>query len=240
MSNTPGGVIPVEAYEGLTRERCDSDAQWRTVQERDEARRDLAGMAAERDAERDRCMDLGAELVEWRHDATEEQRAAIKARCGGKDPLAAMGSKMAMVQFAVALDAMQELQWGEREDAEDELRYAFIRVCLERDGWRKKAEARGAALERISARCLAAVEEADKDRRVMRRWQTLLTDVAIAAGKSAAAGVNPALLQDGEPPVILPEHLDRADAIYEEGREMMRVANATQTCMASRDRAIGE
>jgi hypothetical protein len=122
MSNTPGGVIPVEAYEGLTRERCDSDAQWRTVQERDEARRDLAGMAAERDAERDRCMDLGAELVEWRHDATEEQRAAIKARCGGKDPLAARG---------------------------------------------------------------------------------------VAA-------------------VILPEHLDRADAIYEEGREMMRVANARE------------
>jgi hypothetical protein len=147
MSNTPGGVIPVEAYEGLTRERCDSDAQWRTVQERDEARRDLAGMAAERDAERDRCMDLGAELVEWRHDATEEQRAAIKARCGGKDPLAAMGSKMDMVQFAAALDAMQELSGGEHEDAEDELRYAFIQVCLERDTWREKAEARGTALE---------------------------------------------------------------------------------------------
>jgi hypothetical protein len=80
------------------------------------------------------------------------------------------------------------------------------------------------------------------------------------------AGVDPALLTDG-PPVILSEHLDRADAIYEEGREMMRVANAReaatagvtpellqdgspdawdardypgQTCMASRDRAIGE
>jgi hypothetical protein len=41
----------------------------------------------------------------------------------------------------------------------------------------------------------------------------------------AATGVDPALFTDG-PPVILSEHLDRADAIYEEGREMMRVANA--------------
>jgi hypothetical protein len=184
----------------------------RLERERDEARRDLSVANAERDQlllrvaehgnaeallaeQRDRCMDLGAELVEWRHDATEEQRAAIKARCGGKDPLAARGSQMNMVQFAAALDAMQKLQGGEREDAEDELRYAFIRVCLERDTWREKAEARGTALEefRLSG---TAYWPARAGGIIV--WYSAGGQVAAEfySNISASIGVDPALLQD--------------------------------------------